>query len=72
MRRILTTVLASSLLALAIPAAASAHHGSRHRHHRRHHAHTVVFIAYGASLGHPEQPADHQPVGRTGRDRRLV
>jgi hypothetical protein len=43
MRRILTTALASSLLALAIPAAASAHHGSRHRHHRRHHAHTVVF-----------------------------
>ena len=44
MRRILTTVLASSLLALAIPAAASAHHGSRerHHHHRRHH-HTIVF-----------------------------
>lgn len=51
MRRILTTALASSLLALALPAAASAHHGSRHgsahraKAHRHHHkrAHTVVF-----------------------------
>ena len=51
MRRILTAVLASSLLALALPAAASAHHGSRHdaahrarahRHHRHHHR-TVLF-----------------------------
>src|SRR5579871_133417 len=43
MRRILTGLVASSLLALALPAAASAHHSSRH--HRRHHhrAHTVVF-----------------------------
>lgn len=49
MRRILTTAVASSLLALALPAAASAHHSARHaavRHHRRHHrAHTVVFRA---------------------------
>lgn len=50
MRRILTTAVASSLLALALPAAASAHHSARHEavhHHRRHHhrAHTVVFTA---------------------------
>ncbi len=56
MRRILTTALASSLLALALPAAASAHHEGRHdfehraeahhrhhHHHHRHHARTVVF-----------------------------
>lgn len=51
MRRILTAVLASGLLALALPAAASAHHAGRrdaahraraHRHHRHHHR-TVVF-----------------------------
>jgi len=46
MRRILTPALACSLLALALPAAASAHHGSRHRHHSRHHAHTVVFVRH--------------------------
>jgi hypothetical protein len=59
MRRILTAALASSLLALAIPAAASAHHGSRHdaarqarHHHRRHHrAHTVVFAPKVAPSG---------------------
>ena len=44
MRRIPTALVASSLLALALPAAASAHFARRH--HRRHHhhkAHTVVF-----------------------------
>ncbi len=47
MRRVITTGIASSLLALALPAAASAHH---HRHH--HHAHrarTVVFAPAGTS-----------------------
>lgn len=58
MRRILTVVLASSLLALALPVAASAHHGSRHaqraqarKHHRRHHAHMVVFAPKAAPSG---------------------
>ncbi len=55
MRRILTTVLASSLLALAIPAAASAHHGSRHRHHRRHH-HTIVFSPTAKRSDSPSSP----------------
>jgi hypothetical protein len=52
MRRILTTVVASSLLALALPAAASAHH-HRHRHH--HKAHTVVFAP----------PANHSTTNTT-------
>ena len=43
MRRILTAALASSLLALALPAAASAHHHARaHKRHHKH-AHMVVF-----------------------------
>lgn len=52
MRRILLTAFASSLLAFALPAAASAHHSARHHSahragaHRRHkRAHTVVFAA---------------------------
>lgn len=46
MRRILLTAVASSVLALALPAAASASHSARHhsRAHRRHRAHTVVFV----------------------------
>ncbi|MEA2216710.1 MAG: hypothetical protein QOK19_2271 [Solirubrobacteraceae bacterium] len=47
MRRIIQTTIASSLLALALPAAALAQHSSHHArgHHHRHHsrAHTVVF-----------------------------
>jgi hypothetical protein len=46
MRRIIQTTIASSLLALALPAAALAQHSSHARgHHHRHHsrAHTVVF-----------------------------
>ncbi len=51
MRRIFMTAVASALLALALPAAASADHSARNEavhHHRRHHhrhAHTVVFAA---------------------------
>jgi hypothetical protein len=57
MRRILTTALASSLLALALPAAASAHHhGRHHRHHHRHHARTVVFAR------HSTTPANTTPA----------
>jgi hypothetical protein len=69
MRRILTTTIASSLLALALPAAASAHPGRNdvaHRagvHHRRHHhrrAHTVVFtpapVTPGTSTTTTETP----------------
>ena len=61
MRRILTTALASSLLALALPAAASAHHGRHHhRHHHRHHARTVVFArpSTTAPSNSPTQPTE--------------
>jgi hypothetical protein len=58
MRRIPIAVLASSLLALALPAAAAAHHTSHHaahhaRFHRRHHrhAHTVVIAPAAKPAG---------------------
>ncbi len=44
MRRICTTVMASTALALALPGAASAHH--RARHHRAHHSRTITFQAH--------------------------
>jgi hypothetical protein len=67
MRRILTAAVASSLLALALPAAASAHHSARHgavQHHRRHHhrAHTVVFTA-GSVRTMPGTTAPTTPSG---------
>ncbi len=56
MRRILTTTVASTLLALALPAAALAHHhGARHefayhaRSHHRHHHRTVLFAPASTS-----------------------
>ena len=55
MRRMITSAVASSLLALALPVAASAHDstdhdafrhaGEHHRRHHHHHAHTVVFTS---------------------------
>ena len=71
MRRILTTAVASSLLALALPAAASAHHSSRHEavhHHRRHHrAHTVVFTA-GSVRTMPGTTAPTTPTTPSGSE----
>ncbi len=75
MRRILTAVLASGLLALALPAAASAHHAGRrdaahraraHRHHRHHHR-TVVFAPSAkpsdTTTGtEPPAPSSEEPV----------
>lgn len=78
MRRIITTTVASSLLALALPAAASAHHAGRHEaahhagaHHRRHHhrAHTVVFSPAAAPTATPSpatpgsQPGEGETAG---------
>src|SRR5437588_6961313 len=71
MRRILTAVLASSLLALALPVAASAHRGSRHdaarraqthKHHRHHHAHMVVFAPKSAPAGTPTSGTETPPT----------
>ncbi|HXB16044.1 MAG TPA: hypothetical protein VNV44_09920 [Solirubrobacteraceae bacterium] len=56
MRRILTALVASSLLALALPAAASAHHANRHRRHH-HKAHTVVFAPSTKPATTPTTPA---------------
>jgi hypothetical protein len=72
MRRILTTAVASSLLALALPAAASAHHSAHRaavRHHRRHHhrAHTVVFTA-GSVRTMPGTTAPATPSAPTGSE----
>lgn len=70
MRRILTAALASSLVALAIPAAASAHHAGRHhaRGHARHHAHMVVFAPKtrpaGTTSGTEETPPTTEPVAK--------
>jgi hypothetical protein len=70
MRRIITTSIASSLLALALPAAASAHGSARHHHHHRR-AHTVVFT-HGATKTVPgvsapvtpaPTPTESQPAG---------
>jgi hypothetical protein len=61
MRRTLTAALASTLLALALPAVASAHHHSRH-HHRR--AHTVVFrpTAKRSDTTTPTTPTTEAPA----------
>jgi hypothetical protein len=71
MRRMITSAVASSLLALALPVAASAHDSARHdafrhagEHHRHHHhrrAHTVVFTA-GAVRTVPGTTAPVAPV----------
>jgi hypothetical protein len=71
MKRILTGVLASAFLALALPAAASAHHRARHdargaraHHHRRHH-HTVVFAPSArpsSTPGSETAPTTEEPV----------
>jgi hypothetical protein len=71
-RRILTGVLASAFLALALPAAASAHHRARHdargarahHHHRRHHR-TVVFAPSATpsnTTTTPTTPTTEEPV----------
>jgi hypothetical protein len=71
MRRMITSTVACSLLALALPVAASAHDSTDHdafrhagEHHRRHHhrrAHTVVFTA-GAVRTVPGTTAPVAPV----------
>jgi hypothetical protein len=71
MRRMITSTVTSSLLALALPVAASAHDSARHdafrhagEHHRHHHhrrAHTVVFTA-GAVRTVPGTTAPVAPV----------
>lgn len=71
MRRTITSTVAFSLLALALPVAASAHDSARHdafrhagEHHRRHHhrrAHTVVFTS-GAVRTVPGTTAPVAPV----------
>ena len=64
MRRALTMLIASSLLALALPAAASAHNARAHHHHRRHHrAHTVVFSPAAAPSNTPSPAAEGEPAG---------
>jgi hypothetical protein len=61
MRRILTTTIASSLLALALPVAASAQHRSAHRrHHQR--AHTVVFTPAGSKTVVTTAPTTPMPT----------
>jgi hypothetical protein len=71
MRRMITSTVASSLLALALPVAASAHDSAQHdafrhagEHHRHHHhrrAHTVVFTS-GAVRTVPGTTAPVAPV----------
>src|SRR3982074_774521 len=61
MRRILLSTLASSLLAFALPAAASAHSHHHHRAHHRHKAHTVVFT-HGKVSSTPGTTAPTTPV----------
>jgi hypothetical protein len=70
MRRMITSTVASSLLALALPVAASAHDSARHEafrhageHHHHHHrrAHTVVFTS-GSVRTMPGTTAPVAPV----------
>jgi hypothetical protein len=74
MKRILLTAMASSTLALAAPAVASAHHGTHHagaRHsssHKRHakRAHVVTFTSStvaGSHSGASATPATGETVG---------
>jgi hypothetical protein len=70
MRRIIQTTIASSLLALALPAAVLAQNSSHHargHHHRHHRAHTVVFT-HGAAKTIPgtATPATPMPAAVAG------
>ncbi len=70
MRRILLTALASSAVALALPAVASAHdqagHNARHErvHHHRHHARFVHFASRSSLTSRPGTTSP--PTGAAG------
>jgi hypothetical protein len=50
MRRMLSAVIASALVALALPAAAAAHHRHHHsRHAGKHHATSARIVTFGAA-----------------------
>jgi hypothetical protein len=66
MRRILFTILASTALFVAVPAAALAHDGHRGHHHKRHHHARVrheKFIGHRHDGDHNGVPANEPTAG---------